>query len=294
MTESFGKVFLVGAGPGAPDLITLRGADVLRRADIVFHDALVHPGTLAFAGRAEKVAVGKRCGKHSAAQRFINKRLIDAARKHKVVVRLKGGDPLLFGRAQEEITALRAARIDYEIVPGVTAALGAAADTGVSLTQRGVARSVVFVTPRIGQDEAPSTWAESVAAADTAIIYMGAGQAAHIATTLTAYGMAPDTPIAIVENATLPNARRFFLRLSELGRAAEFGIDGPAVIMLGAVFACAAAEKYVPIPLLTSPLKGEAYLTDAEHPIPVAEHSSSRHNTPPTRHRTFPRLQGEG
>lgn len=246
MARSPGKVFLVGAGPGAPDLITLRGADVLKRADIVFHDALVHPGTLALAARAEKVAVGKRSGKHSAAQRFINKRLIDAARKHQVVVRLKGGDPLLFGRAQEEITALRTAGIDYEIVPGVTAALGAAAEAGVSLTQRGLARSVVFVTPRVGEGEAPSTWAKSAAAADTAIIYMGAGQAAHIAAMLTAHGMAPNTPIVIVENATLPNARRFFLRLSELGRATELGLDGPAVIMLGAVLAGAVGDAEDP------------------------------------------------
>ena len=98
-----GRVYLVGAGPGAPDLLTLRAADILRRADVVFHDALVHPETLALAVRAERVAVGKRSGRRSTAQQFINKRLVDAARKHAVVVRLKGGDPLLFGRAQEEI-----------------------------------------------------------------------------------------------------------------------------------------------------------------------------------------------
>src|ERR1700742_4929333 len=97
-----GTVYLVGAGPGAPDLLTLRAARLLERADIVFHDALVHPDTLALAARAEKIAVGKRCGRHSTAQRFINKRLVDAAQQHRVVVRLKGGDPMLFGRAQEE------------------------------------------------------------------------------------------------------------------------------------------------------------------------------------------------
>src|SRR6185503_14317993 len=118
-----GKVYLVGAGPGAPDLITVRAAEVLRRADIVFYDALVHPDTLALAARAEKVAVGKRCGRHSTAQRFIDKRLVDAARKHATVVRLKGGDPMLFGRAQEEIAALEAAGVRFEVVPGVTAAL---------------------------------------------------------------------------------------------------------------------------------------------------------------------------
>src|SRR5438552_2192395 len=100
---SKGKVYLVGAGPGAPDLITVRGARLLASADIVFHDALVHPDTLALAGKAEKIAVGKRCGRHSTAQRFINKRLVDAAGRYRTVVRLKGGDPMLFGRAQEEI-----------------------------------------------------------------------------------------------------------------------------------------------------------------------------------------------
>jgi uroporphyrin-III C-methyltransferase len=243
MARAPGKVYLVGAGPGAPDLITLRGAEVLRRAEIVFHDALVHPETLALAARAEKVAVGKRCGKHSTAQRFINKRLIDAARKHRVVVRLKGGDPLLFGRAQEEIVALQAAGVDYEIVPGVTAALAAAADAGISLTQRGLARSVAFVTPRVGTGEAPSAWAKTVAAADTAVIYMGAGQAAEIAAALIAHGVARETPLVVVENATLPQARRFFMPLSALARVAELGISGPAVIMLGAVFASVQQEN---------------------------------------------------
>src|ERR1700751_1476001 len=154
-----GRVYLVGAGPGAPDLLTLRAARLLERADIVFHDALVHPGTLALAERAGKIAVGKRCGRHSTAQRFINKRLADAARRHRVVVRLKGGDPMLFGRAHEEISFLVATRIPVEIVPGVTAALAASAAAKVSLTRRGVSRSVVFATPRVGEDEAPSGWA---------------------------------------------------------------------------------------------------------------------------------------
>src|SRR5215470_16832034 len=115
-----GKVYLVGAGPGAPDLLTLRAARLLASADIVFHDALVHPDTIALATRAQKIGVGKRCGSHSTVQRFINKQLVDAARRHAIVVRLKGGDPMLFGRAQEEIAALDAAGIEYEVVPGVT------------------------------------------------------------------------------------------------------------------------------------------------------------------------------
>lgn len=236
---SQGKVYLVGAGPGAPDLITLRGARLLARADIVFHDALVHPDTLALAPQAEKIAVGKRCGRHSTAQRFINKRLIDAAQRFRIVVRLKGGDPMLFGRAQEEIDALQAAGVEFEVVSGVTAALAAAAETGASLTQRGLARSVAFVTPRVGEGEAPSEWANIAAAADTAVIYMGAGQAEAIAAALIAAGAPRELPVLVAENATLPEARRIALRLAQLPRLAEYGLTGPTVIMLGKVFASA-------------------------------------------------------
>jgi uroporphyrin-III C-methyltransferase len=232
-----GKVYLVGAGPGAPDLITLRAARLIEQADIVFHDALVHPDTVALARGAEKIEVGKRCGKHSTAQRFINKRLVDAACNHAVVVRLKGGDPMLFGRAQEEIAALEAAGIPYEIVPGVTAAFAASAAIGVSLTRRGLARSVTFATPRVGTEQEESDWAPAVVAADTSVLYMGVGQAAAITRCLLARGMSPATPVRVVENASLPDMREFQLTLSELPRAVEQGITGPAVIMLGDVFA---------------------------------------------------------
>jgi uroporphyrin-III C-methyltransferase len=249
MKQGSGKVYLVGAGPGAPDLITLRGAEVLRRADIVFHDALVHPDTLALASRAEKVAVGKRCGRHSTAQRFINKRLVDAARRYRTVVRLKGGDPMLFGRAQEEIAALDDAGVPYEIVPGVTAALAASAETGIPLTRRGLARTVAFVTARVGAGEAENGWAKTAAAADTAVIYMGAGQGAEIAAALIAHRVPRDMPVVIVENASLPGARRYTMQLAELPRAAELGISGPAVVMLGRVFTaarCSSSEADVP------------------------------------------------
>ena len=236
-----GKVYLVGAGPGAPDLITLRGAEILGRADIVFHDALVHPEVLALASRAEKIAVGKRCGKLATAQQFINKRLVDAARKHRVVVRLKGGDPMLFGRAQEEIAALDAAAIPYEVVPGVTSALAAAAEAGVSLTQRGVARTVAFATPRVGEGEAPSNWAAGAALADTAVIYMGAGQAGEVSSALIAAGATRDTPVLVAENASLPEARRIVLTLEELPQITWYGITGPTLIMVGRAFAVALA-----------------------------------------------------
>ncbi len=210
-----GKVYLVGAGPGAADLLTVRAVRLLAKADIVFHDALVEPEVLALAPQAEKIAVGKRCGAHSTSQRFINKRLADAAARHAVVVRLKGGDPMLFGRAQEEIDALAAAGVEVEVIPGVTAALAAAADLNLSLTRRGVARSVAMVTPRVGEGESPHAWARAAANADTAVIYMGAGQADAIVAALTAHGLKADTPVVLVENASRPavshcgrNARR--------------------------------------------------------------------------------------
>jgi uroporphyrin-III C-methyltransferase len=231
-----GIVYLVGAGPGAPDLLTVRAARLLERADIVFHDALVHAGTLAIAAQAEKIAVGKRCGKHSTAQKFINKRLVDAAAKHAVVVRLKGGDPMLFGRAQEEIAALEAAGIRYEVVPGVTAALAASAELGIALTQRGVARSVALVTPRVGTGERPSDWARSAAAADTAAIYMGAGQAQEIADALRSVGVPGSTPVAVVENASLAQARTLFTTVGALPQLAARALAGPTLILIGAQF----------------------------------------------------------
>jgi uroporphyrin-III C-methyltransferase len=230
-----GTVYLVGAGPGAPDLLTVRAAAILERADVVFYDALIHPGTLERAGRARTIAVGKRSGRHSAAQRFINKQLVDAARRYAVVVRLKGGDPLLFGRAQEEIDALRRAGVPFEIVPGVTAASAAAAELGISLTRRGLARKVALVTPRAGEGEVPNDWVSSVAGADTAVIYMGAGLGEPITRALVAHGLAPQTPVALVEDASLPQARVLTGALVDLPRLAGALGSGPAVIVLGEV-----------------------------------------------------------
>jgi len=238
-----GKVFLVGAGPGAPDLLTLRAAEILKRADVVFHDALVHPQTLSLAERAQKSLVGKRSGRHSTAQSFINKRLVDAARKHGVVVRLKGGDPTLFGRAQEEIDALRRAGVDFEIVPGVTAATAAAAELGVSLTRRGLARHVVFVTPRAAEGERENDWAASVLAADTAVLYMGAGLAQAISTELIRRGKPADTPVALVESTSLPERRVLFGTLANLPQLARKTGHGPTIALFGEVLKAALAQR---------------------------------------------------
>jgi uroporphyrin-III C-methyltransferase len=228
-----GIVYLVGAGPGAADLLTLRAAKLLERADIVFHDALVPQQILSLSAKARKIEVGKRSGRHSTAQAFINKRLADAARKFEVVVRLKGGDPMLFGRAHEEIAYLKEKRIRVAIVPGVTAALAAAAEIGVSLTRRGSARSVAFVTPRVGKGQPPSTWISAALAADSIAIYMGAGEAREISRALIDAGKPASTPVAVIENASLSDARRHFGTLGKLEQVASQGSGGPSLILLG-------------------------------------------------------------
>ena len=227
-------VYLVGAGPGAADLLTLRAARLLGEADVVLHDALISAEVLELAPRAEKIAVGKRCGRHSTAQRFINKRLADAARRHRVVVRLKGGDPMLFGRAHEEIAYLETRGIRVQVVPGVTAALAASAELGISLTRRGAARSVAFVTPRVAAGARESSWIGAVRGADSAAIYMGAGEAQAISASLLAAGLSAQTPVALVENASMPNMRVQYATLRGLPELAARG--GPALILLGEIY----------------------------------------------------------
>lgn len=232
-----GKVYLVGAGPGAADLLTLRAARLLGRADVVFHDALVDEEVLAMAPQARRVAVGKRCGKLSTAQQFINRQLVDAARRHECVVRLKGGDPMLFGRAQEEIAALAQAGVEVEAVPGISAAFGASAALGLSLTRRGLSRSVVFLTPAVGLGERAHTWADAARGADTVVLYMASRQAEAISEGLLAAGMPPGHPAVLVENASLPTQRVLPTTLGRLPEAAQELGGGPALIMVGEIYA---------------------------------------------------------
>jgi len=231
-----GKVYLVGAGPGAPDLLTLRAARLLESADIVLHDALVHPDTLALAKRARFIDVGKRCGKVSTDQRFINRALIEAARTHEVVVRLKGGDPMLFGRAHEELEALREAGIECEVVPGVTAALAAAATLQASLTRRGVARSVAFLTPRVGKGEGTSEWLPAALGADSIVLYMAGGAAQSTAKSLIGAGKPSQTPVALVTSASLPEEVRVVTTLAALAAQPLPQSTGPVVMAVGEVF----------------------------------------------------------
>lgn len=232
-----GKVWLVGAGPGAPDLLTLRAARLLEQANIVFFDALVHPDTLALAKNARLVDVGKRNGRVSTEQRFTNRALVEAARTHATVVRLKGGDPMLFGRAQEEIDALEAAGIAFEVVPGITAATAASASLGISLTRRGLSRHVAFVTPRTGADQEPTEWLEAAAAADTVALYMAASQAQEVAGQLIESGRAPSTPVVFLENVSLTNERRVPTTLGSLVSGTVPAFEGPALMLVGEVFA---------------------------------------------------------
>jgi len=232
-----GKVYLIGAGPGAADLITVRGARLLGTADVVLHDALVEPAMLDYAPRARKIAVGKRCGRLSTAQQFINKQIVDAALEHEVVVRLKGGDPMLFGRADEEMRALEAAGIEYEVVPGITAALAGAAALKRSLTLRGVSRSVALATySRAADTEAIREQVN----ADSLVFYMGRDSAAEIAQQLIDAGRSGATAVAIVEACSTDRQRMLTLTLDQLAAGdAQQWVDPaePCLLMIGAAFA---------------------------------------------------------
>jgi uroporphyrin-III C-methyltransferase len=233
-----GKVYLVGAGPGAADLITVRGAKLLARADIVFHDALVEQEMLALCPDAVLVPVGKRCGKLSSAQEFINKRLIDAAQKYQTVVRLKGGDPMLFGRADEELQALKLADISVEVVPGITAALAGAASIQQSLTLRGVSRSVAFITLAQGSENLVAGQPMSNPNADTLVYYMGRKDAARIALQLIEHNThhGANTPVQILEAVSTSRERQWIGTLAELaaGKANTwFDSGSPALLVIG-------------------------------------------------------------
>jgi len=226
---ALGKVYLIGAGPGAPDLITVRGARLLAQADVVLYDALVTPEMLALCERAEKISVGKRSGQRSTAQTHINEQLVDCARRYQAVVRLKGGDPMLFGRADEELRALEAEGIEVEVVPGITTAVAAAAATLQPLTKRGVARSVAFFTSSTAPDHPEHP---ALPETDTLIQYMGGREAAATAERLLAQGRRPDLPVITVENCSRPDQRVRRLLLSDLAHGLETA-HGPVLVMIG-------------------------------------------------------------
>jgi uroporphyrin-III C-methyltransferase/precorrin-2 dehydrogenase/sirohydrochlorin ferrochelatase len=232
---SVGHVALVGAGPGAEDLLTLRAQRLLMEADVILYDALVPEAVVAMGRRdAERVSVGKRKGCHSKTQAEINVLLVELGRAGKRVVRLKSGDPLVFGRAGEEMAALREAGISYEVVPGVTAAFAAAADFELPLTLRGVTSSMVFTTGHDLKGNSLPDWAKLAISGATVAVYMGRSVAADVAGRLIDAGLSADTAVAVVENASLENRRRFHGTLADLpSLEARSDLGGPVMTIIG-------------------------------------------------------------
>ena len=236
--ETSGRVWLVGAGPGAADLITLRGVRVLRKAEVVLYDDLANAELLEFCPvTAEKIYVGKRLGSHSATQERICSLLVEKARSGRRVVRLKGGDPMIFGRAGEELEALVAARIPYEIVPGVTTATAVSAATAIPLTQRGVTSMVVFASghPCGGKSQTPIDWRALAALRATLCIYMGTQRFGTIAAELVAGGLPKETTVAVVSSATLSSQSLRFGTLADGDRLTDDPERRPAMIVVGEV-----------------------------------------------------------
>lgn len=234
-----GAVYLVGAGPGDPDLLTLRAHRLLQSADAIVYDRLVSPEVLDLARRdTETIFVGKAPGAHSMRQEEINALLVRLGREGKQVVRLKGGDPFVFGRGGEEMLAVEAAGIPCHIVPGITAAAGIGAAIGMPLTHRGTAQSVSFVTGHAKDGEPDADWAALARGKQTVVIYMGLAALPRIAARLAEHGLAPDTPAVVVEKGTTPEQRVVAGTLSTIAaRTIAVGVTGPALTVIGGVAA---------------------------------------------------------
>lgn len=231
-----GSVWLVGAGPGDPELVTRKAERLINAADIIFHDALVSDAVLALVPpKATLRSVGKRAGRHSAPQPLICDLIVKAALSGQRVVRLKGGDPSIFGRSMEEIEACRTAGVPVQICAGVTTASAAAASLGTSLTLRGLARRLVFVTAHTKGGAMPDLdWQALADPEATLAVYMGKDAAPYIAKGLRDAGLASDTPVILIENVSLPNERCFATQLNLLSVAARTTLgDGPTMILIG-------------------------------------------------------------
>jgi uroporphyrin-III C-methyltransferase/precorrin-2 dehydrogenase/sirohydrochlorin ferrochelatase len=239
-----GIVWLIGAGPGDPDLLTLRAQQLLQQCDVVLYDRLVPEAVLARVRRdAERIFVGKQPGRHRTTQLHIHELLIEQARRGRRVARLKGGDPMVFARGGEELAALAQAGVPVIVVPGVTAALGAASSARIPLTHRGASQSVCFVTA-MGEAAAALDWRALAAPLQTVVFYMGAAQLPQIVARLIEQGAPPDRPAAIVERATLPGQRVIAGTLRDIAaRAAMATVGAPALLIVGEVAQFAAAES---------------------------------------------------
>lgn len=248
-----GRVFIVGAGPGDPGLLTLRGRDLLASADVVVHDRLVAPEIVALA-RGERIAVGKTPGRSLAQQTAIDALLVRLGRAGKSVVRLKGGDPFVFGRSGSELDALIAARIPFEIVPGVTSAVAAPAYAGVPVTDRRFAGAVVFVTASSADDAAPIDWS-AVARVATVVVLMGGARVSEIVERLLAHGVPPSRPAVAIEWGTTARQRVVESTLAALARdVAAARLTSPVTFVVGDVAALAARYRwFVPGRLTITP-----------------------------------------
>ncbi|HEX2093115.1 MAG TPA: uroporphyrinogen-III C-methyltransferase [Longimicrobiaceae bacterium] len=238
-SDPVGTVYLVGAGPGDPGLLTVRAVELLTRADVVVYDALVNPAILErVPADADRIYVGKRAGEHSRTQEEINRLLVDLARAHSVVVRLKGGDPYVFGRGGEEALALVEAGIPFEVVPGITAGIAAAGYAGIPVTHRGITSSVTFATGHEDPEKPDSDlhWGQLARGAGTLVLYMGVSRMEANFEHLLAAGKSADTPAAAIEWGTYPRQRVVTGTLRTLpGRVAEEGIGAPSIVVVGGV-----------------------------------------------------------
>jgi uroporphyrin-III C-methyltransferase / precorrin-2 dehydrogenase / sirohydrochlorin ferrochelatase len=236
--QASGMVHLVGAGPGDPDLLTLRALQALQNADVVFYDELITPEILDRARRdAERVFVGKRRGQPGIGQHAINERLVAAARQGLNVVRLKGGDPFIFGRGGEELDALRAAGVETVTVPGVTAALGCAAEAGLPLTFRKEASRLTFITAYRAAEAAATDWSGLADPQTTVVVYMGLSAAATVRDGLIAAGRDPKTPVAVLARGTRQDAKSVVGQLENIAALAAQADEGPALLVVGQVVA---------------------------------------------------------
>lgn len=229
-----GMVHIVGAGPGPLDLMTLRALDRLRRAEVVLYDRLISPEVMAeIPALAERVYVGKALGRHAVTQDGIHDLLVAHARQGKRVVRLKGGDPYVFGRGSEEVQALQAGGIAFEVIPGVTAASGCSAAAGIPLTHRNLASSCVFLPGHLADDTTHADWAALARPGQTRVFYMGIQRLSVIAENLFSHGLAPDTPAAIVRDGTRPNQQVFACKLRRLVEMAPAYGPQPGLLIIG-------------------------------------------------------------
>jgi uroporphyrin-III C-methyltransferase len=276
-SQAPGQVWLVGAGPGDPELLTIKALKVLQTASVVVHDGLVSDEILDLApASARRISVAKRKSRHSYSQDEINRMLVAFALEGLNVVRLKGGDPFIFGRGGEELEACREAGVDCHIIPGVTAALAAGASAGAPLTHRGSAQAVTFVTGHAAKGGEPDLDWESLAKANqTVVIYMGLSMAAPIAARLLAAGRAGATPALIVENASRADERRIVTTLSGLAEAAA-SLSGPALLIVGEAMALAQGSA------LAVPVYGEGGPRPEEGVVEGASSSSEPGLAPST------------